>query len=516
MKNVGTGDRRDDWRSRVERGVALLQRGQPQQAIKQLKQAQRAAPGDRDVRYWLANACRMTGETERAEQLLTELLSERPGDYEASFALAFLQREAGKPTDAAEALLQAARQPGLVLRQLLQVAGFLRDSNQYEAAIEICEKAVAMKPEQADLHFKLGRLYQAVGAFDQSLEAFRETLKLQPATGAAWTMLAQQKRFESVDDADYVRIDAAAAQSFGDEADMCVAFAYGKALDDLSRFPEAWQQYRKGNQIASKMRPWNENGWRRFVQRRIEGAAALPAGAKDGRNAVFVVGMLRSGTTLLEQLLNRHPDITGRGELNFLAQVAGQFGPTITRSRPREMADYLWTQLRVDGPEHARYVDKNPLNFRYVDVLFDLLPDAKVLHVMRDGRDSCLSCFFQLFEHEDTAFSYSLDHLVAYYAGYRRLMAHWEGRFTDRIHRVSYEQLVNDVPGALANILAFLGADWDDAVMRDADNPGVVRTASVWQARQPVHSRSVARWQHYDEIAPDFFTRLSAIDGEYG
>jgi hypothetical protein len=95
-------------------------------------------------------------------------------------------------------------------------------------------------------------------------------------------------------------------------------------------------------------------------------------------------------------------------------------------------------------------------------------------------------------------------------------MAHWEGRFTDRIHRVSYEQLVNDVPGALANILAFLGADWDDAVMRDADNPGVVRTASVWQARQPVHSRSVARWQHYDEIAPDFFTRLSAIDGEYG
>lgn len=510
--------RRDDWRTLTQNGIALLRQSQPQKALIQMQRAERQAPKERDVRYWLANAYRMTGATNRADIIFRKLLAERPGDFDTSLALAFLLRDAGIPGDAAEALLTASEQPAVTVDQLLQITSFLRDSNQFAAAIQVCERAADLSPGQADLHFKLARLYQATGAFDLALNALRKTLDLQPSTGPAWTALAQQKHFSGTDDADYIRIQTASGRSYGREADMCIAFAFGKALDDLQQWPQAWAQYLRGNKLMSRITPWSRSAWRRFVERSIANTGkTVSAASGTGRNAVFIVGMPRSGTTLVEQMLDRHPDITGRGEMNFLAHFAQQRSVSNPMTGPQRqaMADELWTQMRLEGPENGIYIDKNPLNFRYLDVLFELLPTAKVLHITRDGRDSCMSCFFQLFQHADTAFGNSLEHLIAFYSGYRRLMAGWEKIYAERIHRVNYAELVNASTDVLAKVLRFLGTEWDDAVTQISDQQRVVRTASVWQARQPIHSYSVDRWRHYYDHAPDFFTRLSAIDSDY-
>jgi len=509
---------RGDWRTLTNNGIALLRQSQPQKALSQLQQAKRQAPKERDVKYWLANAYRMTGNTNRALNIFRKLLAERPGDFDASFALAFLLRDAGTPGDAASVLLKASGQPAVTLDQLLQITGFLRDSNQIATAIQVCERAAAMSPGQADLHFKLARLYQATGAFDLALDALRKTLDLKPSVGPAWSVLAQQKHFRATDDVDYMRIQSAAGQSYGREADMCIAFAFGKALDDLGQWPQAWAQYQKGNQLMSKARPWSQSAWRNFVEQSIKNSGKTePAASATGRNAVFIVGMPRSGTTLLEQMLDRHPGITGRGEMNFLAHFAQQLSASGPKTGPQrqEMADVLWTQLRLEGPENGIYIDKNPLNFRYLDVLFELLPTAKVLHVTRDGRESCISCYFQLFQHADTDFSNSLEHLVDFYSGYRRLMANWEKVYAKRIHWVNYKELVSSSDDVLAKVLRFLGTEWDDAVTQTGDQEQLVRTASVWQARQPVHTRSVGRWGQYYDQAPEFFTLLSAIDSDY-
>jgi tetratricopeptide (TPR) repeat protein len=509
--------RSDDWRTLTENGIALIQQGQPQKALIELQWAERKAPNVREVRYWLANAYRMTGKADRAHNLFRQLLAENPGDFDTSFALAFLLRDAGAPGDAAEVLLAATAQSDVTVNQLLQVSGFLRDTNQFAAAIQICEKAAGLKPGQADLQFKLARLYQASGDFDKSLDALRKTLDLDPATGPAWTLLAQQKRFGDSSDAEYLRIRDAAGKSYGQEADMCIAFAYGKALDDLGQWPEAWAQYQKGNQLIANTREWDRTEWEQFVERAIaKSATNEPVPPVKGRNAVFIVGMLRSGTTLLEQMLDRHPDIIGRGETNFLAHFVQQLSASgqATPEQRAEIGDAFWTQLRLEGSESGIYIDKNPLNFRYMDELFELLPTAKVLHISRDGRDSSLSCFFQLFQHEDSAFSNDLENLVEFYAGYRRLMEHWEKKYPKRIYRVDYEALVNSNSEVLAGVLRFLGADWNEAVTQTTRQVGIVRTASVWQARQPVHTRSLARWRHYYDKAPAFFDRLSDIDAK--
>ena len=520
MAEVALSKQAADWQTLTDEGVALLRQNQPQQALATLQRASQEAPRERQVRYWLGNAHRMAGGFDDAYGIFRELLAEQPGDFDTSFALAFLLRDAGKPEEAATVLLTAAEQPGLEVEQLLQLAGFLRDSNQYAAAIEVCEKAMAQRPRDAELHFKLGRLYQASGMFDRALVALRSALDIDPSLGPAWTVLAQQQRFTSADDEDYVRIRDAAHRSHGREADMCIAFAHGKALDDLGQWPEAWTRYVKGNQMMASTMPWRGRNWRREVERAIgrtpadTGGAPVPA---DGRKAVFIVGMPRSGTTLLEAMLDRHPDINGRGELNFLGHFAQQrpASGSFSDADRRELGDAIWAQMRLEGPEGGCYIDKNPLNFRYLDTAFELIPSARVLHLARDGRDSCLSCFFQLFQHEDAAFSYDLDNLVTFYSGYRRLMAHWRNIYADRILDVSYEELVADDENVLRRVLRFLGADWDDAVTRPSSDSGrALRTASVWQARQAVHSQSVGRFRHYYEQAPAFFDQLDENRGD--
>lgn len=505
-----------DWATHVQNAIALIRQHQYRQALTEMQQAQRLAPQERDVRYWLANAYRMTGETDRALEIFGVLLAARPDDFEVSFATAFLLRDAGRPGEAGKVLLRASEQPGLDTRQLLQITGFLRDHNQYSAAIQVLKKVIQLDPGQTDLHFKLARLYQATGEFDLALQALRKTLEVAPSAGPAWTLLAQQKRFESTDDPDFKRMQIAIDRSQGRETEICLRFAIGKALDDMQQWSSAWENYQVANQLMARQSPWDRQAWDTFVERSVENTrqARLPASA-SGRNAVFIVGMPRSGTTLLERMLDRHPNITGRGELGFLAHIARQSTAEnrTTASQRDEAAGFLWTQMRLEGPEDGVYIDKNPLNFRYLDKLFELMPAAKVLHVTRDGRDSCLSCFFQLFEQtDDTAFSYTLDHLSAFYSGYRRLINHWEKIYPQNIHRVSYEDLVQSSDDVLVDALQFLEVEWHDAVLISGEPSGLVRTASVWQARQPVYAHSVGRWRHYADRAPEFFARISEID----
>ena len=156
------------------------------------------------------------------------------------------------------------------------------------------------------------------------------------------------------------------------------------------------------------------------------------------------------------------------------------------------------------------------MNFRHLGLLFAVLPSARVLHVVRDGRASCLSCYFQLFQHRDTAFSYDLENLAEFYAGYRRMTAHWESEYPERIMRVNTEELVGSSRSVLADVLQFLDVDWDEAVPGTGARDAVVRSASVWQARQPLHGGSMDRWRNYAELAPEFFARLADIDRQYG
>jgi tetratricopeptide (TPR) repeat protein len=502
-----------DWKSLLEAGIQAVQQQNPTRALQNLNEAFSMAPTQRLVRYWLGNASRLSGNTTRAEELFDGLLIEDAGDVNTAFAKAFLLREQGRTGDAAATLVTLVKALPQDLETQLKAAGFLRDINHFEEAISICQQAAVLSPQRADIHIKLARLYLAIGDFDNARPRLRQALDIDGSFGGAWLSLSQLQRFKSVEDRDFLALEKASQSEPAREAVMCITFALGKANDDLGRWPEAWQQFIRGNRIRKADQPWDQEKWHRFVSDSLKTPAPAQIQPKS-RQPVFIVGMLRAGTTLLEQRLDRHPDITGRGELNFLGHMAGLF-PDITKlteTEKTEIANELWTQMRLQGPQEAIYIDKNPLNFRFLNFLFAVLPEAKVIHIHRDGRDSCLSCFFQLFQHADANFSNDLNHLVDYYRGYRQLMARWRSQFPGRIHDISYADLVESTRPTLAGSLDFIGADWNETVLETGGPTRAVRTASAWQARQPLYRRSLSRWENYYDLAPEFFDAIARVD----
>ena len=500
----------------LEAGIQAVQQQDPVRALQNLEQAYALAPAERLVRYWLGNANRLSGNLSRAEQLFNDLLDEDPADANTAVAKAFLLRDQGRSEDAAATLVALVNELPQDLETQLKVAGFLRDSSHFDEAIEVCLRAVALSPQRADIHIKLARLYLATGDFNNALPRLRQALDIDSSIGGAWLSMAQLQKFKSVEDEDFLALEKASRSKPAREAEMCISFALGKANDDLQRWPQAWQHVSRGNSIRRADQPWDLEKWNQKVSDLIKTPANRPTSTSK-RRPVFIVGMPRSGTTLLEQRLDRHPLVTARGELNFLSHMAGLF-PDITRmsaAQKSTVADELWIQMRLQGAENAIYIDKNPLNFRFLGFLFAVLPEAKVIHVQRDGRDSCLSCFFQLFQHADANFSNDLNHLVDFYRGYRRLMAHWQSQFPGQICNITYANLVQSTRATLERVLDFIDADWDEAVMETGGQTRAVRTASAWQTRQPLYQRSLGRWKNYHDQAPHFFDAIARIDEAY-
>jgi tetratricopeptide (TPR) repeat protein len=422
----------------------------------------------------------------------------------------------GRLVELEQVLLREAQQPEITTQALLQVAGLLRDSNRFGSAIAVMKKVLERQPGDAIQHFRLARLYQGTGQHEPALQAYRRALQLNPGLGGAWLGLSTLQRFESEHNGDWQNLLAAQAGAEDPESAMCLAFARGKGHDDLGKYQDAWASYVEGNRLRRRRQPWDVPAWQDLVNRALTGPLEPKLNPRPGRKPVFIVGMLRSGTTLLEQLLGQHPQVTPRGELNLLAHAwklwrSGQADTAMAA----ELANRVWQHMRQGDAEDRIYIDKNPLNFRFLPLLAAAMPEARILHLRRDGRDSCLSCFMQLFQHPDSAFTSELNDLSQYYHDYLQLMRHFEQAMPGQIMSLAYEDLASDSEATLDAVWEFLGVPAPGTM--ESENPGSreqrpIRTASAWQARQAVHTRSVGRWQNYRDFAPGFFDRIAGLD----
>jgi hypothetical protein len=236
------------------------------------------------------------------------------------------------------------------------------------------------------------------------------------------------------------------------------------------------------------------------------------ANASRSNLPVFIVGMPRSGTSLLEQILASHPAVHGAGELYALADLIkglmrksrGGLFPECVRDMDAAVLsgvgrDYLAAVRRMGGEGILRVTDKMPLNFYYLGLIALVLPEARIIHCRRHPYDTCLSNYFQLY---DTVipFTYDLDDLGFYYSRYLRLMQHWRAVLpAGRMFEIDYEELVRDREGKAPQLIEFLGLPWDDRCLSSDKEVRAVKTASAWQVRQPVYAKSVARWQNYPQ-----------------
>jgi len=460
-------------------------------------------PDSESLRCLFGNTLRMQGRYAESESELRSVLTSDPRHDLATWSLAWLLREQGRFNAAAEVVLDHGSAAPNEPEQARRSATFLAQCGRHQEAMHVCDAALALH-EDAPLLGLSGVLASLLGRFERAAVDLRRAVQLNPGLATSWYWLALTHRFQTFNDADLIAMEAAAKTVADDtESGICIGFARGKIYDDLDDIPQAVKVLRRANAAMAARASWQPGRWDALVARQLTSPAPAPVVAPS-LVPVFVVGLPRTGTTLITTLLSRHSQIRSRGEMGWLGELATQgsslgFPETfLTRA-----AELYTAQLRRDDEPAQFYIDKNPSNFLYLGLAAALFPNARVIHCRRNPRDTALSIWRQYFGSPDTAFAYTFDDIAQVASGHDRLMRHWHTSLPLPIFELEYEALVARPDETVAAVLRFLGTDDSAQPAGTAASPMAIGTASVWQARQPVNTRSVGRWKSYASELPE-------------
>ncbi|HEV8028770.1 MAG TPA: sulfotransferase [Stellaceae bacterium] len=391
----------------------------------------------------------------------------------------------------------------------------LRVLGRGEEAVQCYRRALAFEPRYLEAHNNLGNALKELGQFEEAAASFKKALELDPKCVAAYHDLALATKVKA-DEPWLAAMEKLASDSDGlkprDRAGL--HFALAKTSEDLERHDEAFRHMLAANALKRREIAYDEaRTFARFARIRELVTAELlrqKAGSGDpSRAPIFILGMPRSGTTLVEQILASHPDVFGAGEIDDLTLLAEAM--PYPEGLPEASAD----QLRALGAGYVAGVraragaalwitDKMPSNFYYVGLIRLALPNARIIHTRRDPIDTCLSCFSKLFVGVAQPFSYDLRELGRYWRQYDALMAHWRQVLPEgAMLEIPYEELVADLETQARRLVAYCGLDWNDACLAFHETRRAVRTASAVQVRHPVYKSAVGRWRIYEEqLAP--------------
>ncbi|ADN75339.1 sulfotransferase [Ferrimonas balearica DSM 9799] len=496
------------------------------------------------------------GKLLKAEQLCRSFLQQHPSHIEAMRLLAQLAAKLNVLDDA-EVLLDSALQlePGnrQVRFDLVQVlhrrqkyaesllqAETLRDSEpgnpsfdtayanqlvavgRFDEALALYDQVLAKLPDNANLHLVKGHALKTLGRQPEAIEAYQASYRHRPGYGDACWSLANLKTYR-FSDAELSRMqqdEAAPGRSVEDRFHLC--FALGKALEDRGQFEQAFDYYARGNQLKQSQSRYRPESMARDLKLQAQHINADLVASKAGLGCtapdpIFIVGMPRAGSTLLEQIIASHPQVDGTMELPDIAAMAHRLnGRRRVDEAPaypanlvdldgdtlRQMGQQYLDQTRIHRQGAPRFIDKMPNNFRHIGLIKLILPNAKIIDARRDPMACCFSNFKQLFA-EGQEFSYSLDNMAAYYRGYERLMAHFDQVFPGQILRVQYEDVVADLEQQVSRILDYLELPFDERCLAFHKTQRSVRTASSEQVRQPLYRSGLEQWRNFEtQLAP--------------
>lgn len=460
-----------------------------------------------------------------------------------------------------EASLEA--DPNFVPAMVNLGKGYNATSN-FEGAVAILEKAIAATPDFLDAYTELANAQGELGHLDEALQALDSALDVRPDSSqlliqkafllttfgkledaqaihrsmvqknpdalAAYIAIARTKKFESYDDdmqnmerlykkmpdVDYTKILKGETQKEEKEdPKMNLAMALAKAFESIRAYDQSFYYYKEGNRLRRKIQFYNQaEHFLEFDQRRELFTPALLAefanvGCQD-KTPIFIVGMPRSGTTLLEQVFHSHRDVFGAGELGFLPQlVRSEFkdmrsfedrlkAGKVTAETFRNLGAAYIEKVREISTDSPYITDKMPHNFLQAGFIKLALPNAKIIHSYRNPIDNAFAIFKQIFGNEGHPYAYDLVELGHYHNKYRELMAHWNSIFPGQILENRYEDMVADLETQTRKVLDFCGLDWDSNCLNFHEADRAVRTASVTQVRQPIYKGSVEKWRKYE------------------
>jgi tetratricopeptide (TPR) repeat protein len=501
-------------------GLALVGIRRYVEAESHLRLALAQMPDVHLLREALAETLLGQGRFQEAEQAYRLVLAARPDLAQAHANRGFALNQLRRTAEAVESYHRALLlEPGMAVAHY-SLGTILKQQGRMTDAIHHFREALTHRPDYPQALNNLGNCLRKSGLIEEAREALERALSLQPGLLEAHYNLAVLKTYR-FDDPQVEAVMALAERlpTMSERDRIRYWFTRGKMLEDTQRYDEAFPAYAEGNRLVQSRLAWDETAdmaMHAFCLNRFtpEFFSRHPsANTADSPIPIFIVGMPRSGTSLIEQILATSQGVFGAGELTFLGEtlkataadrpdsgfsIAETLQHASTEDLLRLGRSYL-ARIRKLAPDATHITDKLPGNFMHVGLIHLMLPNAKIIHAMRDPMDCCFSCFSRHFKDENLGFTYDLGSLGRYWVRYSRLMDHWRAVLpAGRVLDISYEAMVADVEGEARRMLDYLGLPWDSRCLAFHENRRPVRTASAAQVQRPVYQTSVARWKHFE------------------
>jgi tetratricopeptide (TPR) repeat protein len=547
----------------ANRGITLQRLDRLEEARRDLESAIALEPYFVEAHYNLANVLRQRGEREQAVTHYERALAIMPDFAAAQNNLGVVLADAGKVEEAqaryerALTILPDFAEAHFNLANAFRVQGKLKDAvSHYERALVLMpefaaahcnlgvalkeqgepaeaaarfERALLVKADYAEAHSNLAAVLLELGQLTEAKRAIERAITLEPKVPGHYYTLSQIERFVAADPWLTAMEDLAReAPSLPKDARVKLHFALGKAYADTGRRQTSFAHYLAGNALKRQQIRYDEAATLAMFQEirdlfTAERVNALQGFGQRSDVPIFVLGMPRSGTTLVEQILASHPQVFGAGELELLPRLVARRGERsgvevdtgdLSLARVRRLGTEYLAGLASLAPRAKRITDKMPANFALVGFIHLALPDARIIHVRRNPIDTCLSCFSSLFT-AGHPYTYDLAELGRYYHAYQEMMGHWQKSLpAGAILDVRYEDVVADLDAQARRMLEHCGLPWDDACLAFYETKRAVSTASAAQVRRPVYRTSVGRWRAYQSSLQPLLQALNIEPGD--
>lgn len=510
-------------------GCTLRDLGRLEESEKAMRMAIGARPTYIEAYNNLALTLWDRKQPEEALGVLARSMAIQPDRPESTIIMASYLLDLGRTKGALYACQRALRNKPDHVGALNLMGRILRDLEDFTGSVEHCRKALELRPDAPDVLNNLGISLLEIGDLDGAQEALSRAAELDPTSIATYINLASARKFKPGDPAIEMLERFVKREDISEDQRLSLHYSLGKAYDDIKEHHRAFEQFIAGAALKRKNLQYDEMPTLRLFDRirHVFSPKLLEEQAGFGDpnlSPIFIVGMPRSGSTLVEQILASHPQVYGAGEVKYLHQgvleVDKIFGSAVRypelmhlveHSQLRTIIDHYKENLPELPEGKTRVTDKMLTNYYYVGLIYLLFPNARIIHCKRNAVDTCISCYSKMFR-EDMPYTYDLKEIAHYYRKYNELMEHWKNVLpASFITEVKYEEVVGNLEEEARRIVAHCDLEWDPACLDFHKNERPVKTASVTQVRQPLYSSSVERWRNYGDLVQPLVTELGPL-----
>jgi tetratricopeptide (TPR) repeat protein len=446
------------------------------------------------------------GRFDDAEKLAVSITNEFPKHQFSWKVLGAVLEATGRKSEAVDAKQTAVALSPQDAEAHSNLAVTLQKLGRLDEALASCRQAIALKPDLAEAHYNLGNTLQKLGRLDEALASYTQAIALKPDFAEAHQALTSMKKFDAQDEQYSKMLELYLDEGISEEQRCHINFSLAKACEDLGDYEQAYTYYGEGNVLRKKLLNYDINRdielFRKikFNYSQIAQNSLEPDKLSKNLMPVFIVGMPRSGTTLVEQIVSSHSKVTGAGELDCARQFGAAIATGITGANNESLLDfrskYLDKLKNVSNGNHI-VTDKMPQNFRYIGLLASAFPEAKIIHVKRNPAAVCWANYKQYFTSKNIGYCYAIDDVVSYHKLYKNLMEFWTNTLSNRIYKLDYEQLTVNQESETRQLIDYLGLDWDENCLSPQNNTRSVATSSNVQVRKKVYRGSSEQWRKY-------------------